>query len=79
VSAQLDVQLQATPERPQPKAAKEEDREDDRDESPRDSKTRDIDNDPPEAPQREEPVREAPEPRDMPDEPPHDTHPDQQP
>jgi len=54
--------------------------QDERDENPHDSKTQDVKDDPPEVIDRDEPVREAPEPPEPRDEPPaDDTSADQQP
>lgn len=68
VSGHLTLQSQATKDAPQPKAAAERDDRDDndngRDENPHDTQVKEVNNDPPEVQQRDEPTREAREPRD---------------
>lgn len=76
VSGHLTLQAQATKEAPQPKAAVE---RDDDEENPHDTVVKEVANDPPEAQQHDEPVREAPEPAEPQDQAPHDTHADEQP
>lgn len=76
VQTQLTLQAQGV-EAPQPRAATN--NEDERDENPRDSKLQEVTNDPPEVMQKDEPVREAPEPPEPRDLPPSDTHADEQP
>ena len=78
VSASVTLQTEGSGTA-QPKAAAANTQED-RDENPRDSKLQDVENDPREVVQKEEPVREAPEPpepRELP--PTDDTRPDEQP
>lgn len=78
VSASVTLQTDG-PGTTQPKAAVD-NSQDDRDENPRDSKLQQVENDPKEVTQKDEPVPEAPEPpepRELP--PTDDTSPDQQP
>ncbi|HET8939146.1 MAG TPA: hypothetical protein VFN67_37130 [Polyangiales bacterium] len=78
VSASLTLLTKGTPAL-QPRAA-EETNQDERDENPHDSKIQDVANDPPEVMQKDEPVREAPEPPEPRDAPPTDDTPaDEQP
>lgn len=77
VQTQLTLQMQGTPNAPQPKAASDDTQEDERDENPRDSRLQQVENDPAEVEQKlYEPTREAPEPPDPKDEPPADNHAD---
>jgi hypothetical protein len=74
VSAHLTLQSQATKEVPQPKAAADSD-DNDREENPHETQLKEVNNDPPEVAQHDQPVREAPEPAEPRDEPAReDTH-----